>query len=296
MPLSPWELLSLITRVVTYFGVAAAIGGSFIMLLSRDLPQLRQSLRGYCTLGLWLGLLATGLGFFIQVALFAELGISGLWHWPTAGILWNTNLGTSVQLRLGGLLLGLALFWAGGLGGNKYLVLRGWLAYGVMALLLSTSFVAVGHTVQLSPFIRLLLIVHLLFVAGWIGSLWPLVRACELLPSNTLALLMRRFGRLAIVGVPLLGVAGVTMAYQLLGSVEVLVGTVYGQLLLVKLVLFVVLLWLAAMNKWRWLPALSSREDAAAPLARSIRWELAVALVVFTLTAVLSSLLGPEVM
>ena len=149
MLLSPWEVLSLVTRFITYYGVAAAVGGGFIAVISRDLPAQQRPLRRYCLLGLSLGLLATAAGFFIQVALFAEQGISGLWHWPTAGIMWNTTLGTSVQLRLGGFLLGLALCWAGLPRGNRTLALRGVLAYGVMALLLSTSFMAVGHTVQL---------------------------------------------------------------------------------------------------------------------------------------------------
>jgi len=278
--------------LITYCGIAAAIGGGFITLISADLPALRAALCRYCVIGLSLGLLATAAGFFIQVALFAEQGISGLWHWPTAEILWNTTLGSSVQLRLGGLLVGLVFCWPRQPRGNRLLAL----AYGLMVLLLSASFTAVGHTLELSPLIRLLLAVHLLFVAGWIGSLWPLLRACGRLPGDELLVLMQRFSRWAIICVPLLGLAGGVMAYQLSGSIEALVGTGYGQLLLVKVVFFMLLLVLASLNKYRWLPALSSDADAVEPLARSIRWELCLALLVFAVTAALSGVLGPGLM
>jgi len=279
---------------MTYLAVAAVVGGGFIALISRDLTQLQQATRRYSLLGLSLALLATTAGFFIQVALFAERGISGLWHWGTAGILWNTSVGTSMQLRLAGLLLALALCRVRVPAGNSLLAVS--LGYGLMVLLLSSSFAVVGHTVQLPGLVRVLLAVHLVFVAGWIGSLWLLLLACSVLPPQALLMLMYRFSRWAMSCVPLLGLAGVVLAYLLLGSVEALVTTSYGQLLLVKLMLFMLLLTLAAVNKYRWLPALEHSTEAAPLLARSVRWELWLGLVVLGLTALLSGLLGPELM
>ena len=78
-----------------------------------------------------------------------------------------------------------------------------------------------------------------------------------------LANLAEMFGRWAIWIVPVLLIAGTLYAVMLVGSVAALVTTPYGQVLMVKAGLVGGLLGLAALNKFRLVPALRRGETAA---------------------------------
>ena len=101
-----------------------------------------------------------------------------------------------------------------------------------------------------------------------------------------------QFGQAASVIVPLLILAGLLMAWLLLGDLTALATTGYGQTLLAKLVLVGVVLTLAAANKLRFVPAMQAGDaQAGRRLARSIEIETAVLLVVLAATATLTSVL-----
>ena len=106
---------------------------------------------------------------------------------------------------------------------------------------------------------------------------------------------MELFGRCAAVIVPLLLLAGFVIAYQLVGSFDLLFGSDYGQLLLLKLMMVAAILSLAALHKWRLVPALNSDNNvqARAILAKSIIVEICLALLILSITTVLSTLVGP---
>jgi putative copper resistance protein D len=165
------------------------------------------------------------------------------------------------------------------------------LAGGLIAL---WSFTQIGHILGLQTSgVRLLLLIHLLGAAYWIGVLGPL-RALSRRPEHIVnaAALGHRFGQAASVIVPGLMLAGLLMAWLLLGDLRALVTTGYGQILLVKLVLVGAILTLAAVNKLRFVPAMQAGDDnAACHLARSIEIETAVILVVLAATATLTSVL-----
>ncbi len=80
------------------------------------------------------------------------------------------------------------------------------------------------------------------------------------------------------------------MGYQLVGSFSALVGTGYGQALILKVLLVSALLLLAAANKLRFIPALRSGDPAAAShLSKSISIEWFVILAVLGMTAILTT-------
>ena len=80
------------------------------------------------------------------------------------------------------------------------------------------------------------------------------------------------------------------MGYQLVGSFTALVGTGYGQALIIKVLLIGGLLGLAAANKLRFIPALRAGDPAAAShLSKSISVEWLVILAVLGTTAVLTT-------
>jgi putative copper resistance protein D len=165
------------------------------------------------------------------------------------------------------------------------------LAGGLLAL---WSFAQIGHIPGLEPIgVRLLLLLHLLGVAFWIGILGPL-RTLSLRQGylSNAAKLGHRFGQMASVIVPAMILAGLIMAWMLLGDVRALTTTGYGQTLLIKIALVGVVLTLAAANKLRFVPAMQAGDDKAARhLARSIEIETTVILMVLVATATLTSVL-----
>jgi copper resistance protein D len=69
----------------------------------------------------------------------------------------------------------------------------------------------------------------------------------------------------------------------------------YGELLLLKLALFMLLMLPAAYNKWRLAPALgSAASNAVTALRRTITAELLLIAIVLTVTATLTTLYSPH--
>ena len=103
-------------------------------------------------------------------------------------------------------------------------------------------------------------ILHLLAAGGWLGALIPLIfvlrqaRRPDWPPIARQATL--RFSTLGLVTVATLIATGLVNSWYLIGNLPALVGTPYGQLLLVKLALFAAMLSLAAVNRGRLTPRL----------------------------------------
>jgi putative copper resistance protein D len=123
---------------------------------------------------------------------------------------------------------------------------------------------------------------HLAGAGAWLGGLaplaWLLRRAAR--PEHADArpyavLAARRFSRLALAAVLALVATGVLNAWSQVGSVAALLGTPYGRLLVLKLLLLAPILALAAVNRRRLLPALSGEGDA---IGRPAMRRLAVSL------------------
>ncbi|MFD6322907.1 copper resistance CopC/CopD family protein [Streptomyces sp. NPDC058442] len=96
-------------------------------------------------------------------------------------------------------------------------------------------------------------IVHLLAVAAWLGGLTALLVALYRAPAETAvdAAAVQRFSRLAFGSVVALVVTGIYQSWRQLGSWSALTDTRYGQLLLAKIGLVVVMAGLAYFSR-RW--------------------------------------------
>jgi len=134
-------------------------------------------------------------------------------------------------------------------------------------------------------------ILHLLGAGAWLGGLLPLWLVVRYAPPNAGALAARRFSPLGQWCIAALIVSAAFQGFVLVTSIAGLVGTAYGLMVLVKLALFGVLLGFAAVNRYRFAPALL-RDDPAAPrvLLRSIGAQTGVALAVVVAAVVLSEL------
>ena len=90
--------------------------------------------------------------------------------------------------------------------------------------------------------------------------------------------------------VSLLLSAGLGYAYLLIGDVSLLFTTQYGNVLLVKVVLVVSLLSLAALNKFKLVPSLESKQtNAVMRFHRSVQFEIAIALIILAVSSLLTT-------
>jgi putative copper export protein len=176
----------------------------------------------------------------------------------------------------------------------------GWTLFAAVtgATLAAVALTLTGHT-SVSPmraWLAPLLAVHLLVAAFWFGALWPLWLIVKHETAAVAGAVLQRFSQIAIWLVPGLALAGLAMGFLLIDSWSVFTRA-YGLILIAKATVFALLLLLAALNRWRFTPALASA-PAPAPargaLRRSFVAEYLLIAGVLAMTAVLTSLYSPE--
>lgn len=280
-----WALSSILVKTLLYMGILGATGTVLVQLVFSDLlhPMRRLLLRRSLLFG-FLGVVTTALGFILRGGALTG-DASGLFDREMLGLLWQTRVGDALVLRALGLtllLVGVAVPRAGL-----------WLA-AVGGLIAISSFAQIGHIPEQGGIVlQTGLVLHLVGVAFWIGILTPLAHMTSI-PSlhGSAADLGHRFGPIASISVPLLIAVGLLMAWTLLGGIAPLLTSAYGQTVLLKIVAVAGLLGLAAANKLRYVPALRAGDPRAARhLARVIRLEWIVLVMVFAITATLTSIL-----
>lgn len=114
--------------------------------------------------------------------------------------------------------------------------------------------------------------VHLVFTALWAGGLpalfWALRRAGHLhLPLSWVAAAVSRFSRLALLSVTVLAASGISQSLFHIPDLAALGGTPYGNVLLLKLTLFALMLGFGALNFFSTRPRLihAARTQAEEP-------------------------------
>jgi putative copper export protein len=160
------------------------------------------------------------------------------------------------------------------------------------AVLVAGSFALVGHASR-HGLLALLLALHLFAVQFWFGSLRPLVLAGRIEGAQRVAQVVARFSRIASWLVPSILVAGVLMLLALVPEPRALLGS-YGAGMLGKLVLFAVLLAIAAFNKWQLTPPLAAGSAATlGRLERNVRIEYTLIALVLVGTSFLTTFWSP---
>ncbi|MDQ6916766.1 MAG: copper homeostasis membrane protein CopD [Pseudomonadota bacterium] len=145
--------------------------------------------------------------------------------------------------------------------------------------------------------------VHLLAAGAWIGALPVLVsllrRTVNTEHAAQFALgveTIRRFSAFGMVSVGGLLLTGLVNAFYLLGSLAALSGTDYGRMLSLKIVLFVIMVALAAVNRLRLTPKLvvsarsageSAGRSALARVRRNALLEMAGGIAIIGIVAAL---------
>ena len=199
----------------------------------------------------------------------------------------ESPIGESLMVLIAGLAL-VSLLFIGGRTARFAAVLG--------TVMVCASFAFRGHVLAEPRFVLgALLTAHLLGLAFWIGAFVPLYRlALHADPAHAGAA-ADEFGRKALWVIASLALAGAGLLVILTANPLDALTTPYGQLLALKLSIFVLLLCVAAFNKLRLTPALLAGDaGAGARLRRSIGLELAAVCAILVMTAVLTIVASPK--
>jgi copper transport protein len=131
---------------------------------------------------------------------------------------------------------------------------------------------------------------HLAAFATWIGGLAAVLIAVGSQPSPAKASAVRRFSQVAAISLGVVGLTGLLRALDEVAAWAALVGTLFGQLVVVKVGLLLALAALGAWNRFRSVPA---AERSLRGLRRVGRLEIGVAGVTLVASAILTSLVPP---
>ena len=144
-----------------------------------------------------------------------------------------------------------------------------------------------GHPPHLDVLVQW---IHVSAAGAWLGGLVVLLACLRGQPTDESSRIARRFAVSAMIGISVVATTGVVRALTEIGSLENLVTTDFGRLLVAKSALLVALAALGAINHFRSVPAAGRR---LRPLRRVGGTELAVGAIVLLFSASLVNLAPP---
>ncbi len=292
MSLEAPDALSLVLRAGSFVLLLNAAGIGIFLVFFGGL--LSNSVGAIARLGWWMAIAALVFVAGHQALEAARMAgdMGGVLDGDMQMMALRSSAGAAFAARVVGLVVVAgALLWAclrrwPAVAGPRALVLAG-------TLLAATAFTLTGHT-SITPHrvaAAALLTLHLLLVAFWIGALWPLYIATYRETAAVAGRLIDAFSRAALWLVPVILLAGSGLAGLLIPDLSAFQRP-YGQLLLVKVALFALLMALAALNKWRTGPACATGDARA--FRRAVIAEYVLICVVLAVTATLTMFYSPE--
>jgi copper transport protein len=165
------------------------------------------------------------------------------------------------------------------------------------ALVAIASFGFTGHASTAAPawLMAPVVAIHALCAAFWLGSLHPLLTALRFEPPGSAHAIFTRFSTIAVAAVALLVAVGVVIAAVQIERVEMLWASTYGRILSAKLGMAVLLLVVAAHNKWWATPFLvTDHASAGRRLRLAIHSEYALFAIILALTGALGQIEPPR--
>lgn len=286
-----------IARAADYAGTALFLGGgAFVAFLWPAGSRVRATRRLLAT-GWVLGMSGTVAAIGFEGAWATQSPVSAAWQWPVVRQVLGLDFGREWSAK--------ALLWVLAAVVLADLFRRCEVAATSLAWRISLGAIGIGllrvigltgHTsdAHYGALAAVADLVHLTGVSLWLGGLAVLLLA--VLPrrrAEELSTVLPRYSRLAMGSVLAIIAAGVVLAWQLLGGLDALVDTGYGQLLLAKIVLLAMIL-IAAWGSRGWIVhrldfAVVLRGDAATvqPIIRTVAVETALALLVLVVASFL---------
>jgi copper transport protein len=269
------HVLIWLARLGLYLGLFAGVGGVFFAAWIGQGPAGERLIMWSLKIGL--------------VGAIASLGLQGvdLLNLPLSGIVtwavWASAAGTSLFPAL---LLAIAAMLIAAIAWRSPSFSAAFLRTAIAMVCVGLSFAVSGHAATASPqwLTRTALFIHGIGLAFWMGALAPLaVLAWQ--RKDSLLRVLRQFSTLAVPVVALIALSGLALAVIQLESFRGLIDTGYGNILVMKLVLVLLLLTLAALNRLVFTPAIAREFHRTRPLQRSIALEFVLMIAILGLVA-----------
>lgn len=271
------DLLVIISRFVEYLGAMVLFGSSLLLLYGKPIPAVASAPDILWTKHLLSGgaialFLGTVTGFLAQTSGLAGSVGAAIEPATLKAALLEMNYGPSSLIRLAAALLAiLAAQWVQP--GPRL-----WFLCSLCGAIACASFVWMGHGAATEGTLGWLHLIgdiaHSLAAAGWIGALvaFCVLLAAPIRPDTHQKALCGSLMQFSAVGTALVAViiaSGLINSAFLVGwNPAHIVATRYGQVLIAKLLLFALMLALAAANRFRHTPALTQAlERGGDPLA-----------------------------
>ncbi len=162
-------------------------------------------------------------------------------------------------------------------------------AVGCALILLSFSLY--GHSTINGLSSQLLIILHLGSISFWIGSFLPLrYSTYGKFEEENLFQIAHQFGVYAVYYIAVLLISGLTLGTILVGGIEQLLTSDYGKAFLFKLAFVVILLGIGAVNKFRLVPQLKSKNSYhVIKLRKSISLEICILFIILVISSLLTT-------
>jgi len=279
---SGWQLPVALNRFIQYFTMLLAVGSALFYAAISNSPKIRDPLfkLGYTSscIAIMTYVLAIGFGGS-EMVMGGPMSLFSLSTWAQA---WGTTLGPSAIIGIPGLAILIYCFRRDSEKTSIPLFLLG-------CALSIGSFLVTGHAATASPvwLMSSVVALHLLSSAFWLGGLYPLLISLKVLDGRESAKLMINFSNKALWFVGLLFLSGIVISWVQVVAPKNLMNTDYGLRLIAKIVIFVIILTLAAINKFFLTPALEKEDNRIDGFfAMSIRFEyIAMVLVIAVATS-----------
>ena len=287
-----WEIIGGVSRFIMYLAALVAAGVAFFLAFIHDHAEDRWRIVPFVRIGSILALLSAIGIVMSQAALLTGKGAGAITDSNVLRDVLNQNLGWSLALLLIGLA---AVHLSTDLSKkvvSKSLALSGGLAVTI-------SFAVWGHATELSPKAISLAAdaIHATAAALWLGGLVGLVMVLSLRTPESVratAGIISRFSLMAFWSVIALTIAGLTLTITGSdASLNSILTTTWGQLVLAKIGLTLIVVLIAAWNRRTLVPSLIGPTENNGELAvrwatllRTIRAEAVLLVAVVALTAI----------
>ena len=299
MQISDWSVLLLLLKLANYLAVLA-LAGTLLMRLLNDSSNVEEPSLTlfYRYLKRWqitcvaIGLTASILQVPIEAGAMAESGFLGMIDPFMLEIVWRSVIGDQAVFRVLAFIVTLIAVctWKMKTDSSHFLNFSiTFLMFGAITY----SFTFTGHSADKSVWVQSILTLHIMAIASWVGSLWPLYKSCKLLPITLIKKLTEYFGQAAIVIVFVLIISGITLLVRYFNTFDELFTSNYGQLILVKLFFVSAMLLLGAWHKLFLVPDITQQQNVDT-LKKSISVEMLIALFVLIITSIFTTLVGPS--
>lgn len=160
---------------------------------------------------------------------------------------------------------------------------------GLATLALITLAAAHGHAFSMGNIgLYLSTILHLAAASAWLGALPPLLVFAAVLPKDAAVALLRAFSPIGQIAVLMIGITALLQGVVMIQTPESLLTTAYGWVACGKIMLFALLLILAAFNYWRGTAGLG--QGNRRPILISLMYENVLGFLVVLAAGLLASL------